>query len=665
MSADRYKYFRIEAGELLDGLGQGLLALGRGEDAAAHVDRLLRLAHTLKGAARVVGQVRISGHAHDLEGLLLPGRNAAGPISHGIVNEGLALLDAIARDVAALSPPEATRAAPEESFETVRVELPAMGTLLAGLFETRTQVDGLKRRVDALHRARRLAAGLARELRAEDRHSGDAEALVELLAHLAADLESGVDQVAVDLAIAHERADRMRLLPVSAMFSYLERVARDAAEAEGKQVAFAASGGDTRVDGHVLLRMRDALVHVVRNAIAHGVESERERRAAGKAPVGRVTLHVERTGRHVRFRCQDDGRGIDPNELRDAAVAAGLKTPAAAGDLDDEAALTLVFESGFTTARAASQLAGRGIGLHAVREAIRSLDGQVRLESAASGGATLTAVVPVSLASLPALLVEADGLTAAIPLDSVVGAARISAAEIIRAGDRETVVFEGRALPFMPLACAWGRQAPARRPRESVVAVRTEGRLAAIGVDRVRDTREVVVRPLPASIGELPLLTGVVLDAAGPPVPTLDPAALVAVAAGATAPRCTAAAPPQAPILVIDDSLTTRMLEKTILESAGFEVALATSAEEALAMIDQRPYRMFIVDVEMPSMNGFEFVARTRQDDRQRTIPAVLVTSLGAAADRRRGAEVGAQGYIVKSEFEQEAFVALVRRLVG
>ncbi len=664
MTTDRYKYFRIEARELLEGLSQGLIGIGQAEGTPEALDRLLRLAHTLKGAARVVGQAQIAGCAHDLEDLLVPYRQTGAPASRELVDDGLALLDRVAHDLAALTALDAAGPQLEESFETVRVDLSAMDALLAGLFEARTRMDGLKRQAGALQQVRHLAKALARELGAAPRLGEVAEELDAALAGVVMAIGTGLDQVDAELDAAHERGKNMRLMPVSTIFSHLERAARDAADSENKRVVFSTSGGDTRLDGHVLLRLRDALIQIVRNAIAHGIEPEAERQAAGKPPVGRVRLHVERMGPQVCFRCQDDGRGLSAGRLKEAAVASGLMTPGDAAALDDEAALDLVFLSGFTTVRAATQLAGRGIGLNAVREAIRALKGQIAIDSTCGRGASVTAVVPLSLASLPALLVEASGLTAAVPLDAVVGAVRVPGSEIARTGDRETVLYEGAALPFMPLSRAWGLPDPARRPVESVIAIRTERGLAAIGVDRLLGTRDVVVRPVPVIVGRMPLVTGVLLDAEGTPVPTLDPGELVAAAAGSSAPPI-AAAPVRAPILVIDDSLTTRMLEKTILESAGYEVELATSAEEGLEKSHQRDYGLFIVDVEMPGMNGFEFVERARRDARLQGIPSVLVTSRGAEADRRRGVEAGARAYIVKSEFDQDAFLALVRGLVG
>jgi two-component system chemotaxis sensor kinase CheA len=270
--------------------------------------------------------------------------------------------------------------------------------------------------------------------------------------------------------------------------------------------------------------------------------------------------------------------------------------------------------------------------------------------------------VPLSLAALPALLVEAAGQVCALPLEAVVRAMAVPGDRLTRVGDRVSVVAPDGALPFLSLAEALEAE-PGPAPESwTAVRIRAGDREAALGVDRVLGTTEVVVRPLPALVGSLPLVSGASFDAEGVPQPLLDPWGLVE-AAGRYAER-PAAAPPPGRVLVVDDSLTTRMLEQTVLEAAGYHVTLAASALEALEVARRQAFDLFIVDVEMPGMSGFEFVEATRHDGPLGRIPAILVTSRDTEADRRRGAEAGASAYIVKGEFEQSRFLATVGSLV-
>jgi two-component system chemotaxis sensor kinase CheA len=236
---------------------------------------------------------------------------------------------------------------------------------------------------------------------------------------------------------------------------------------------------------------------------------------------------------------------------------------------------------------------------------------------------------------------------------------------VTRAADGESVRWEGRLVPFAPLTRSLEVEACRGEARSwSAVVVEGAGVLAAVGVDRLVGTESVILRTLPNEVHARPVIGGASLDARGLPQPFLDPAVLVANvrAARLSAP---VAAPARRVVLVVDDSLTTRMLEKSILESAGYEVDLATSGEEGLAKAKRRPYALFLVDVEMPGMDGFEFVARTRADSLLGSVPAILVSSRQAPEDRLRGEQAGARAYIVKGDFDQGYFLRTIRQLIG
>jgi two-component system chemotaxis sensor kinase CheA len=243
---------------------------------------------------------------------------------------------------------------------------------------------------------------------------------------------------------------------------------------------------------------------------------------------------------------------------------------------------------------------------------------------------------------------------------------RIAPEDVTRTAEGEAIVYDGNVIPFVPLARALGQKARAGRPKggRSAIVVDGAGPLAAIDVGRLDGVANVVVRPLPALAPSTAVVAGVALDADGRPRLVLDPVGLVADAVA----RAKADAPPEAEapanILVVDDSLTTRMMERSILESAGYEVELATSGEEGLAKARERRHDLYLVDVEMPGIDGFTFIEQTRADPELRKVPAILVTSRSSPADRQRGADVGASGYVVKGDFDQKALLATIRALV-
>jgi two-component system chemotaxis sensor kinase CheA len=282
-------------------------------------------------------------------------------------------------------------------------------------------------------------------------------------------------------------------------------------------------------------------------------------------------------------------------------------------------------------------------------------------------GATVEVLVPISIASLQCLIVEAAGALAAIPLDAVRQTLRVRDSEIARSAGSDSILHEGSVIPFWPLDRMLRRPGSASRNHSdwAAVVVQAGDRRVAVGVDRLLGASNIVVRALPGVVEADPVVWGAALDAEGNPQLVLDPGGLVAAAERGGSAASEEAGPRRAPVLVIDDSLTTRMLEQSILESAGYEVELAVSAEEALTKAHDRRYSLFIVDVEMPGMDGFEFVAQTRSDAALLDIPAILVTSRNAVEDRRRGEQVGARAYIVKGEFDQGHLLKVIRTLIG
>jgi two-component system chemotaxis sensor kinase CheA len=544
-----------------------------------------------------------------------------------------------------------------------------MDAILDGLAEVSAQLGGLRGSLATVERVHRLtdllaeqaANGAATAGRAGARVAVLADELRQLTPRLERSLSGGIDRLERELRQVREGAERLRLVAASSVFVALERVARDAAVSLGKRVELDVRGGDVRLDGHVLALVQRALVQLVRNAVAHGVEAEPARRAAGKPPSGRIHVEARRTGKRVAFICADDGAGIDLDAVRRKA---GERAAAAS----DDQLIDLLLAGGISTSATVTEAAGRGVGLDVAREIAARLGGVLTLSTTRGQGTRVELTVPVSMTSLDVLCVAAGGVTAAIPLDSIRHATRLAPADVVRSAAGEAFRHDGEMLPFLPLAGRLGHRAStgaaATTPvlRAAVVVQAASGR-AVIGVEHLLGTANVVLRPLPALAPTDALVAGASLDDLGDPQLVLDPDGLVEAARHAPV-RAVVAEPARPPILVIDDSLTTRMLEQSILEAAGYRVDLASSAEEGLEKARQKDYGLFLVDVEMPGMDGFSFVQTTRADAELRKVPAILVTSRDAPEDRQRGADAGARGYVVKGEFEQTALLDTIKRLV-
>ncbi|HEX2572020.1 MAG TPA: response regulator [Polyangia bacterium] len=703
--ADLEVYFRAEAADLIEQLTRGLLDLEKDGSRVDVVGHCFRLAHTLKGAARVVGRMQVGELAHAMEDALAAYRDGSLPIDRQSVSDLLRLLEIIRLEALGEAAPSPVAAAPgaeaehEEAFETVRVAIAQMDELLDGLSEVAVQLGALQGRAQQVGQMERLAASLIERVGAAGGAglSGPAELrplLVELhrtSGQVQRELDASLARMARELGGAQSRASTLRLMPVSAIFTPLELAVRDAAQALGKRVEFETEGGDARLEGHVLAAVHDALLHVVRNAVAHGIEAEEVRRAAGKPPVGRVRLRIEGRGRRIAFLVTDDGGGVDLAAVRQAAVARQVIGAAEAAALGDEAALELVFRGGVSTSDTVTGVSGRGVGLDVVRETVARLKGEAHMHTTRGQGATVTMVVPVSLSAIPVLLMVQGGASVLMPLDAVHATRRVGGDEIGQGADGAFLLHEGEVVPFVPLSALLGgavaeraqpehhgwmptlagpQQADNRgvsaQARWSVVIVQAGARRVGVGVERLLGTMDVVVKPLPPTARTSGLVAGAAFDAQGDPLLVLDPRGIGDGARVAAGTRMERPAPRRRlPILVIDDSLTTRMLERSILESLGYEVDLAASAEEGLERARQRRYGLFIVDVQMPGMDGFTFTEVTRADAELGAVPVMLVTSQSSPADRHRGMAAGASAYIVKGEFDQRQFVGRVAELLG
>jgi len=681
--ADPYRYFRVEAAEILEQLQKGLLELERGAPAAELVTKLLRLAHTLKGAARVVKQKGIADLSHSVEDLLVPIRDNGQAMEARVVAAALQHVDAMRAQLQALSEPaqspapaaaQAT-ATTEEPFWAAKTNSDELDVLMDGIGELNVRLGGVRETRARIEHARSLAE-LLRDQLATRRRLQTSDADLARLRALADELETvlvaserqvstNVDQAARELTQVRDAAERLRLVPAANLWGALERTTRDAALSLGKRVRFEATGGDVRLEAELLAQIQRALLQAVRNAVAHGIESPSEREAARKSSEGVVTVDVRRRDEKVIFSCRDDGRGLDQDAVRRSAERRGID-PASLAGLDSDALSRLLLRGGISTSTNVSAVSGRGIGLDLIREVAESLGGTVAMRGSSPSGTVIELEVPVSLSALSGLLVEVMGRIVALPLSAVRGAARQLAEEISHTADGDSLVVDGKIVPYVGLDRLLNPdiQEAMRPANRSAVMVSAEGASLALGVERVLGIESIVVRRAPELALLSPIVSGASFDADGNPRIVLSPEGLILAARhSATAPR--AQAKERAPILVIDDSLTTRMLEQSILESAGYEVDLAVSGEEGMDKARLRKYALFLVDVEMPGMDGFTFIERTRADPELKHVPAILVTSRASAEDLERGRAAGALAHIEKREFNQTDLLERIRKLVG
>ncbi|GJE75919.1 hybrid sensor histidine kinase/response regulator [Methylorubrum suomiense] len=543
----------------------------------------------------------------------------------------------------------------------------------------------LRGRTEAVQR-QSLAGGID-EVTALRRALAEIESGLGALAREASDLAQGqkAANLAVETAAARVRkeTERLALVPAETVFGGLARMVRDLARAEGRDVEVSARGLDLPVERAMLQSLKDPVLHALRNALSHGAEAPEARRRAGKPPTLSILLTVEAQGGRLVLGIHDDGRGPNLDAIAATARERGLIAP------DEhpapEALLAMPFEPGFSTAGAVDALSGRGMGLSVVAEVARALHGQARLAPRTPHGTSLILTLPLSAAQRPVVIVEAGGSRYALPSGAVEALTRLDPDTLETVAGRPVVPVEGdgaragATLPVASLAALLGVPETAAEAG-TVPALRLRGSQGSgfVTVTQLHDVRRLLVLPAPPIGVDPALVTGTVLLGTDMPALVLDPDGLLA-RFGRAGPRPaqdrmkgygsadgTMAEKRRSTILVVDDSITTRTLEKSILEAAGYRVIVCVDGQEALDRLRARiePVDLVLADVEMPRLDGFGLVEALRREDDFGRLPVVLMTSRGDEADVARGLELGADAYLTKQKFDQRALLDTIGQLL-
>jgi two-component system chemotaxis sensor kinase CheA len=517
-------------------------------------------------------------------------------------------------------------------------------------------------------------------LRMTERTDDTVQSLLQHTRELVGSLAQNTSQLAAVAGAIGEEVMAIRLLPAASVFAPLERLVRDLARQTGKEARLLVSGGDTEVDRRILDELRDPLMHMVRNMIDHGIELPQERHRAGKPVQGTVRLGAAQRGDRVHITVEDDGRGLDLERVRQTAIERNLVSTDRAEQLDEAGLIDLIFHPGFSTRAKVTEISGRGVGMDVVREHVTRLGGEIRVRTTPGSGTCFTISVPLTLATTRVLLVEDGGQLFAIPSSNIERTGRVRLFDIHHLEGRRALQIDGRPVPTVELGeILQHKRSEAADPQpedwRQFFVLPNGDRSVAVMADRLIDETELVVKGLGAPLTRVRHVSGAAVLGTGAVVVILNPSDLIKSAHGRldTAPRTSAhdvpahhVERPKKRVLVVDDSVMTRTLERTILESAGYLVMVAGDGEQALEMLSAEDVAVdaIISDVEMPRMTGLELTAAVRQEERWRHLPIVLVTSLDSPEHIERGAAAGADAYIVKGRFDQGDLLQAIGRLV-
>lgn len=703
--------FHIEASEHLETLNHVLLELERlpePDRQTGLVQEAFRAAHSLKGAARAVNMKEVERVTHAVETVLQQVRDHGFSLTPDVCDLLYDALDAITTLIRGeavkdttfverllslvqssvhpvLSTNNDTNMYPDRApsdlsmmfgADTIRVPVNKLDELMAQVGELLVTRIGFDQRATDSRAIQNSLKEMGKTWQSvidasQQQHKTDlttaiqnhAEALERLIqAHRTLDKGLSQDTMRLNVVTGHlqDQVRRTRMVPFQIIVLLLERVVRDASHDEGKQVLFTVEGGHVELDKKVLEQLKDPLVHLLRNAVGHGLESTEKRLAAGKTPEGHISIVVQQHGSEVRLSVQDDGRGFDLDALRQTVAQRGLEER----DWDQEALINAAFLPGVSTAAAITTLAGRGIGLDVVRQSIEAIQGRLSVQSERGQGASITLIAPTSVAITRGLLVRIGSERYILPLLAIEKI--LPLADSFTVGGRAMIRVNDIPLPLISLAAALNLSVEmSSSPMVIVLGVAEQRR--ALLVDDVLTEQEVTVKPLDYPLQRVKHVSGVAVLGNGEPIIVLNPADLVRFQAQTTVLPVREIAPEERRIihvLVVDDSITTRTLEKNILEAAGYEVTTAIDGVMALERIKEKPFQIVVSDVQMPNMDGFTLVRSLRNSQAYANIPVILVTSLENKDDKEQGMQAGANAYIVKRGFDQAELLATIHRLI-
>jgi len=717
--------FRAEVEERLASLAAGLLSLESNPRAREVVAALFRDAHTVKGSAKMLGLDHVVSVAHLMEDLLGAIRDGRLSVRADLIGLLFVSCDAVGRSMPGASQPlnadslepvvvalrsgiagddpvdvpvlqAAAAAAADDSEDEADLDVPVRG---------RDQADSVRvaaRKVydlidivgEAALGARRVeqTSNVLNELLTEHarwtqtlRQTAANDALPEQAALALHRLLSLSDQIAAAssnlqeftetqvgrIALVRDGAMGLAMVPLRRVVTAFPRLVRDVAISCDKDVALELVGDNVELDKQVLDGIADALKHLVINAVDHGCEAPAVRVLAGKSAQATVRLAARTAGGHVVIEVSDDGVGIDEDVLRAKAIERGLLPPDSLAS--GTTLLSLLFTPEFSTVSQVTETSGRGVGLDVVKTAVDDLGGSIDITTEPGAGTTFTLTLPVTLGVMRCLISEVGGERFAIPITSVVESISLRDAAISDVGGMPVVARNGQSLPLLDLGDAL--EVPGELSSRAALVVRHGDRQVAWSVDRLEGEMELVIKDLGTFITRVPGIAGATIAGDGNVVVLVDLRELAERALGlgrrSAVPVPSRVGPaasdgrPKARVLLVEDSIGVRELERVILEGAGYQVETAVDGLDGASRLRSDPADIVISDVEMPGMDGFALTRTIRRTKGWEDVPVVIMTSRNDEQDRLAGLDAGASAYLLKQDFDQAQLVDTVRRLVG
>ena len=718
--------FREEGTEYLQKLGDCLLHLEKDPKNTSVLEEIFRNAHNLKGAARILGLTEIARIAHDLESIFSLAKDGKLAITSERIDAITESIDAMSSLLTADAKEEAVniqepvkqmhrelaetkeaaqqlpvkfgrRVSDSQFLSTVKVSTEKLDNMMNQISELLISKMRFEQRMDDTNSLTGLCEGLIKDIsrfkREELRLKGIKKTRsytnqdkrgVEMMDNISADLIRLNDELIrftsdfyenqIDLGIVtgslEESVKNIRMLPLSTIFETMPKMVRDLSRKLNKKVDLNMEGETIELDKRILEGLKDPMVHLITNCVDHGIEQPDERKNTGKNEDGKITITAAPVGGYIEIAVEDDGRGISIDKIKERALKNGLVTEDMLAGLSNEQLINFVFEPGFSTSEIITDISGRGVGMDIVKKNIGDLNGLISIQSEYGKGSKITIRVPLTLVTVRVILVESSGEVCALPEAAIDRILSVKEEEILTIGESEVFRESGDILPIGRLSHILGfSKKEDEDASNEYPAIIIEGgeKKAAFIIDNIIGEETIILKNLTFPLTKLRNVSGAALLGDGRIAIVLNPADIIdSMKAVKPLPikKVKEKEIEKKSVLVVDDSITTRTLEKNILESSGYDVTLAVDGLDAYNKLQKKDFDIIVLDVQMPNMDGFAFTEKARNTQEFSNIPIILVTSLESEADKRRGIDVGADAYIVKRTFDQSNLIETIRRLI-
>ena len=706
------KYLRMFADEVSDHIEVIVESLSTYENSGdpSILEEILRRMHTIKGSAYMVGLEEAGKVAHLLEDslkevrgkekaacdLLLPDIYKVVDGFSNYLESGLrgSEMERLEADIAMLKLIEEMEPQPEINSRVNNSRSSASQTLaqseIDSMFEVTESLGPANESSKSLEAAAIRTASASEPGEAGSQVASETVRVdilkLDRMLELASELVTFQSRLAAramnDAALAEEmtelgylvedihcQAMEVRMLPVSTVLKDFYRNIRSLSRELGKEATLSVSGMNVEVDKRILELVKPVIIHTLRNAVDHGLETPEERKKKGKPSIGTVQLLVQSDGNFITFTIRDDGQGINTDKIAEKAIESGLLSPSDIPSMSEGQIVELIFESGLSTAESLTAISGRGVGMDVVKRSIEEMKGTLTVDTSSKTGTTIEFSVPTSLSVINALMVKAGGHTYALPLSGVVETVRFTSQQIIRIGKSNGLNLRGEAivLSYLPTLLGFSDSSLPAGSKMSAVVIRQRSDVLALVVDEILGDEEVVVKSLGSHIRSVNYVSGATFLPSGKPALILRIPELITRPAefGHVSFSSSDSQNRQGKVLIVDDSITTQMMESSILQVAGYEPYTVSSAEEAIKCIeDGNRFDIFVVDIEMPGMNGVELIEWMDQKEALFKIPKILLSSADSEDLWERGRKLSVSSFIRKQEFNQNVFLKTIKDLL-